>query len=79
MTELKGSVDQLDACVSTLDRKMDAFELRLSAHLDLAKAEIISEKRRNSLDLRRAIDNQLKLVGVLGALIIILTLIKKLA
>ncbi|WP_452011834.1 hypothetical protein [Azospirillum largimobile] len=79
MTELKGSVDKLDARVSALDHKLDAFELRLSARLDLAKAEIVSEIRRNSLDLRRAMDNQLKLVGVLGALIIVLTLIKKLA
>lgn len=78
VTELKGSVDKLDARVSALDRKFDAFELRLSARLDLAKAEIISEMRRHSLDLRRAMDNQLKLVGVLGALIIVLTLIKKL-
>lgn len=52
VTELKGRVDQLDARVSALDRKMDAFELRLSVRLDLAKAEIISEMRRNSLDLR---------------------------
>ncbi|CAO3459634.1 hypothetical protein [Azospirillum largimobile] len=79
VTELKGSVDKLDARVSALDHKLDAFELRLSARLDLAKAEIVSEIRRNSLDLRRAMDNQLKLVGVLGALIIVLTLIKKLA
>lgn len=90
VTELKGSVDKLDARVSALDHKLesleqkidtkfDTLELRLSARLDLAKAEIISEIRRNNLDLRRAMDNQLKLVGVLGALIIALTLIKKLA
>jgi len=78
VTELKGSVNKLDARVSALEHNIGAFELRLSARLDLAKAEIISESRSNILFLRQAMDNQLKLLGVSGTVIIVLSLIKKL-
>lgn len=77
-TELKGSIDKLDSRVSALDHKVDAVELRLNARIDLVKAEVITEIRNSSLEIMKAMNNQLyKTLGTIGTIIAVFYLIEK--
>ena len=89
VTELKGGIDKLDhridkldSRVSALDHKVDAVELRLTARIDaridLAKAELITEIRNSSLEIMKAMNNQLyKTMGAIGTIIAVFYLIEK--
>lgn len=89
VTELKGGIDKLDhridkldSRVSALDHKVDAVELRLTARIDaridLAKAELTTEIRNSSLEIMKAMNNQLyKTMGAIGTIIAVFYLIEK--
>lgn len=85
VTELKGGIDKLgdridklDGRVDKLDHKVDALELRLNARIDLVKAELTTEIRNSSLDIMKAMNNQLyKTMGSIGTIIAVFYLVEK--
>ncbi|MDR6775512.1 hypothetical protein [Azospirillum sp. BE72] len=80
--KLDHRIDKLDSRVSALDHKVDAVELRLTARIDaridLAKAELTTEIRNSSLEIMKAMNNQLyKTMGAIGTIIAVFYLIEK--
>jgi chromosome segregation ATPase len=76
--KLDARVDKLDARVDKLDHKVDAVELRLNARIDLVKAELTTEIRNSSLEIMKAMNNQLyKTMGAIGTIIAVFYLIEK--
>lgn len=78
VTELKGGIDKLDGRFDKLDHKVDAVELRLNARIDLVKAELTTEIRNSSLEIMKAMNNQLyKTMGSIGTIIAVFYLVEK--
>ncbi|WP_377806532.1 hypothetical protein [Azospirillum sp. A29] len=76
--KLDDRIDKLDGRVDKLDHKVDAVELRLNARIDLVKAELTTEIRNSSLEIMKAMNNQLyKTMGSIGTIIAVFYLVEK--